>query len=82
MKKLYRVVYIAKEENGEYYYAKDSWMIESELEIIDVYNKLEEWNEKLQAQGIDGKFTVDAEKQPIDFEQFTFESLLDNIKNL
>ena len=80
MKKLYRVVYIAKEEQGECYYSKDSWMIESELEVIDIYNILEEWNKQLEERGIEGRLIVDTEKNPIAFEDFTFESFLNSLK--
>ena len=77
MKKLYRITYIAKEEGTENYYSKDSWMVESELEVIDIYNKLEEWNNQI---GPDKRLVVDEEKNPIAFDDFYKNFTLDQIK--
>lgn len=81
--KLYCIMYMSEmEDRPNCYMTKDSWMVESKLDELEMFNLLEDWNNKLIQQGISGRFAVDLKKDPVPFEELTFESLLDKIKNL
>ena len=81
MKKLYNIIYLSKGEEGMLFF-EHSWLVELEQSEEAVLKLLEKWNKFLENYDINGQICLGEPVNLIQAKDFTFNKILDDIKNL